>query len=318
MVAMLAHRLGRAVTFRSTKLRRVVPGIVVLAVALAGCTSTAGEPTMEEPTKELGVMSFNIWRNGGRSLAGVTDAIRRSGADVIGLQECNRATAETIARDLGFHLVHDERTNAIVSRLPAERRIGISSDVWGGFGATLLAGGGRRIHVFDVHLFWDVYGPYHLQDGTPEDVIVAQENARRMPGLEEVLALMSDALASGEPTFLVGDFNAPSHLDYASFPWPESLACAARGLVDSYRELHPENRTYPGPFAADEPGVTWTPIVEEEARGAFDRIDFVYHAGSAGSVTPLRSSTLDERNSVTPWPSDHRAVVTRFSVRWGR
>src|SRR5262249_4183996 len=117
----------------------------------------------------------------------------------------------------------------------------------------------------------------------------------------------------GEPSFLVGDFNAPSHLDYADFLWPESLACQAHGLADSYRVLHPENRTYPLPFTSVEPGITWTPLTSEEPRGAFDRIDFIHYA-MASAVTPIQSMELDARNCVRPWPSDHRAVMTTFRL----
>src|SRR5688500_17237800 len=66
---------------------------------------------------DLRVMSFNIWVNGGTSLNRCIQAIRDSGADVVGLQECSASTARTIATNLGFfHLgVADV---SIVSRYP--------------------------------------------------------------------------------------------------------------------------------------------------------------------------------------------------------
>ena len=43
----------------------------------------------------------------------------------------------------------------------------------------------------------------------------------------------------------------------------------------------------------------------------FDRIDFVYF--STGDGVEVKSATeLDGRNSVTAWPSDHRAVLSSF------
>jgi len=55
---------------------------------------------------------------------------------------------------------------------------------------------------------------------------------------------MAPYLAGPAPCFLTGDFNAPSHLDYADFPWPTSLAPYAAGLRDAYRDMHPDLTTY--------------------------------------------------------------------------
>ena len=129
-----------------------------------------------------------------------------------------------------------------------------------------------------------------------------------------MLAAMKPLIAGAEPCFLVGDFNTASHLDYADFPWPSSLVCLEAGLVDSYRELHPANRKYPGSFASDDPGITWTPKPAEEPEDVFDRIDFIYYSKGDGA-RPLSSAELDERNSVQPWPSDHRAVLSTFALR---
>jgi endonuclease/exonuclease/phosphatase family metal-dependent hydrolase len=285
-----------------------------LGPLIAACSGPSSEPeTAPPPPSELKVMSFNIWRSGGRSLVATTDAIRSSGADIIGLQECNEETAQTLARDLGVNEVHDENGHAILTRFPIAK-VGSTRDVWGGLGATITVGRPElpRVHVFDAHLFWDEYGPYYLREGKSSSFVIERENARRMPGLAELFALMDPFVASADATLLVGDFNAPSHLDYVDFAWPESIACLDRGLADSYRELHPQNRKYPGAFALDEPGITWTPLSSEEPHGAFDRIDFIYYRSSRGLV-PTSSTELDERNSVKPWPSDHRAVLTTFA-----
>ena len=65
----------------------------------------------------------------------------------------------------------------------------------------------------------------------------------------------------GIPVFLLGDFNAPSHLDWtaaavgsrphlrAVVDWPVSRAIEAAGFRDTWREIHPD------PVA--EPGLTW-------------------------------------------------------------
>ena len=122
-------------------------------------------------------------------------------------------------------------------------------------GATIELSADQRVHFFNAHLNYTSYGPYLLQDGKSANQIISSENSVRMPGLNELLTLAASFKDTAEPTFVVGDFNAPSHLDYAALNWPESIACYNAGLADSYRVLHSGNRRYPGPFAFNEPGV---------------------------------------------------------------
>ena len=76
----------------------IKPALLCLALA-AVC------PLQAAPVTQLKVMSFNIWVNGGQSLSKCIDAINTSGADLVGLQECNATTAQTIATNLGFHVL---------------------------------------------------------------------------------------------------------------------------------------------------------------------------------------------------------------------
>lgn len=260
------------------------------------------------PVAELKVMSFNIWVSGRGGLTNCIEAIRASGTDLVGLQECNAATAQIVATNLGFYLVSADGC-PIVSRYPV-----ISSQTIGYFRrATVQLSPGQRVHLFNCHLTAYPYGPYDLKQGKPRDFIVNQENTVRAKDLTNLLAVMKPFVAGPEPCFLVGDFNAPSHLDYADFPWPTSVGCIEAGLGDSYRELHTENRKYPGLFAFDAPGITWTPKTAEEPEGVFDRIDFIYYSKGDGAK-PTTSAELDQRNNVKPWPSDHRAVMTTFTL----
>ena len=59
---------------------------------------------------------------------------------------------------------------------------------------------------------------------------------------------------------------------------------------------------------------TWTPLTNQESNGVFDRIDFVYFSAGDG-VTVTNSTELDGRNSINPWPSDHRAVLSTFLLK---
>ena len=82
------------------------------------------------------------------------------------------------------------------------------------------------------------------------------------------------------------------------------------GFVDAYRHVHRD------PLA--NPGHTWTPTTEPTDKSdRHDRIDFVYVRGVARDAIE-GATVVGEKPSaahvvVTPWPSDHRAVLA--SVR---
>ena len=276
---------------------------------LALLTYPAALPVSAASTvSQIKLMSFNIWVSGGRSLSNCIEVIRTSGADIVGLQECRTNTTAIIAKALGFYST-SHAGSPIISRY----KIAATLQTPGGTGATIELTPGQNIHFFNCHLNPYPYGPYTLRDGGGRPKVLEEENSTRMPALKNLLAAMKPYLASSTPCFLTGDFNAPSHLDYADLPWPTSIACIQAGLEDTFRLANPSLRTFPGPFAFDDPGITWTPIREEEPKGIFDRIDFVYQ--SAGDrLEVLESVVLDERNSVKPWPSDHRAVLTRVRL----
>jgi len=260
------------------------------------------------PVTNLTVMSFNIWVNGGTSLAKCIEAIRTSGADLVGLQECGASTALTIATNLGFYHLGVSDVS-IVSRYPIVNVI----PTGGGSAVAVELSPGQRAYLFNCHLAAYPYGPYSIREGRDQTFVLNQENTARMPALNQLLATMGPYLAGNSPCFLTGDFNAPSHLDYVDYPWPTSIAPIQAGLLDAYRLLHPANRLYPPAFAFDDPGITWTPRVDQEPENAFDRIDFLYFSDGDGA-TVTQSIELDARNSASPWPSDHRAVLARFAL----
>jgi hypothetical protein len=121
---------------------------------------------------------------------------------------------------------------------------------------------------------------------------------------------MASYIATGKPVFLSGDFNVCSHLDYNGIAWKCSTECANAGLVDSYRAVNsaPGGHLWPPNWNYNDAGITWTPKPEQELNGKFDRIDFVYCAGTGVTVTS--STALGGAN----WPSDHRAVVSTITI----
>lgn len=263
---------------------------VVLILSELGCAQTS-----------IKVMTFNIWVGGGDNLNKCIQAMQNSGADIIGIQEAS-GTLSTIAASLGFY--YDEGTSTL-SRYP------ITAVQGSGYGqaVTISLPSGKDVYVFNCHLTAYPYGPYELPD---IEAALQAELQTQWADLQPILLNMSSYVATGKPCFLTGDFNVASHLDYANVPWKCSWECARAGLVDSYRYVHPGNRTYPPSFDFNEPGITWTPKPEQEPYDVFDRIDFVYSCGN--NVVCTASDELDSRNSVNPWPSDHRAVVSTFSL----
>jgi hypothetical protein len=197
-----------------------------------------------------------------------------------------------------------------VSKLPVLQRIGVTEETRGGMGATVEVQPGLYAHLFDTHGMWTPYGPYQLGvDGMSVEDVLASEEAVRMPGVRELLDLAAPYIGSNQTTFLVGDFNAPSHFDYEpAMPWPTSLAPLQAGLVDSYHELHPNNAKKAAcQFGIDDPGITWTQLADAEPDGCFDRIDFIYYSDK--DAKPLESHTIDVESS------DHRSVMTTFELK---
>ena len=277
---------------------------LVVLVMIAG----SALPARAAALTNLNVMSFNIWVSGQGGLNNCIEAIRRANADIVGLQECNASTAQTIATSLGYYVL-GANDNSIVSRYPILNSLTIGNSR----GVTVEISPGQRVHLFDCHLTAYPYGPYDIKNGQSQAFVINQENQTRMPALNQLLSVMRSYVSGPDPVFLVGDFNAPSHFDYTNYPWPTSIACTNAGLVDAYYELHPGNRKFPPQFAFNDPGITWTPMTAQEPEGIFDRIDFVYYSRGDG-VTALSANELDGRNSVTPWPSDHRAVLGVFRL----
>lgn len=264
---------------------------------------------------ELRVMSWNLWLGGSPvddHRAKQVKAIMDAGADVVGLQETAGSSARELADALGWHHHSAGENLGVISRHPITARLG-DPDVgfYGAAGVRIAVRPGREVEVWTAHLHYTPYGPYEFHfDGLGADRLIAHEEVR-LGQMGEALRRIGD---TDVPVVLVGDFNCPSHLDWAEVEWPVTRAAEEAGFRDSYREAHPDPATAPGH--------TWSPIhpVHEDGSGRpepQDRIDYVLHRG-------LR--VLDSRTWVTgtpapwpqvagnDWPSDHAAVVTTFAV----
>ncbi|MDZ4779428.1 MAG: endonuclease/exonuclease/phosphatase family protein [Planctomycetia bacterium] len=264
---------------------------------------------------ELKVMTFNILHGGtalGQPLTKTVEAIETSGADLIGLQEQSGSTA-ALADMLGFYHHVQDGDISVLSRYPITQTL--SS------GVEVALPSGEPAYLFNVHLAAYPYQPYDIRDGliSTEVQVIAAAQAARGAAMSRTLETMSPYLTNGAPVFLVGDFNEPSHLDWTAeaadagmnfgmkVAWPASIKAEQAGLTDSYRAVHSN--------PVERRGDTWTPLDGPDE--VHDRIDIVYHAGEL--VDPIDAIVVGENDAladlvVTPYPSDHRAVVGRFAL----
>lgn len=283
----------------------------------------------------LRVMSFNLWvggESGGQPLAQSAAVIRAARADVVGLQETHGAERDgrrpdrgaELAKLLGWHHLNQGGSPGILSRWP------IVTNTPGRQGAVVRLPSGRTATFFNVHLMHAPYQPYQLL-GIPygdgrfirtANEAVAEARAARGRQVEALLAELRPALAAGGPVFLTGDFNEPSHQDWTpraaaagkvplAVEWPSTLAVTAAGLRDAFRAAHPDE--------VARPGWTWTPTTRpDDPKDRHDRIDFAFTGGPGVTVKSCEIVGESAANAdlvVTPYPSDHRAVVAEVEVR---
>lgn len=149
----------------------------------------------------------------------------------------------------------------------------------------------------------------------------------------------------GSLIFFAGDLNEPSGQDWTEatastadhhgvvIDWPTLKILRDGGLVDTYREIYPDPVEYPGyTYPSSNPlkpikSLSWAITSDER-----DRIDYVFYVPdsrltleSVSIIGPQddiirgeRVATEWGRRDIVPpigiWPSDHRAVVAKFSL----
>lgn len=290
----------------------------------AACGPSGDEPAETRATVEPGrvslrVMSFNIeWGGTHVRFDSIAEAIREARADIVGIQEAE-GNLERLAEDLGWY---HSRRNYVISRFPLV-------DPSAGDGKFLFVEvePGKVVAVASVHLPSSPSGTGWLRNGRSPSVVVAMEREVRLPAIEPVLEMLQALHTVGMPVFLAGDFNTPSHADWTeaaigklphrdiAFDWPVSRAVAEAGLRDSFRTVHPD--------PVHDPGFTWwagRPEIEDYNPSdptRRSRIDYVWYAGPAEVTESLVVGEADAEGvdiAVTPWPSDHRAVLSVFEV----
>lgn len=283
-------------------------------------------PTQSPVT--LKIMTMNTWHGGQSVYNGIdkiVNAVKLSGADIVGFQEVPDP-AKTIAERLGWYYYQSPYDGSIISKYPIVEQFEVS-----GVGAPTVRirlPYGQEVMVSSAHLDYREYGPYsaHFYSKTINEIIAQEERSRGVQ-TTSILNRLNKYLSSNMPVFLLGDFNAPSHLDWIEstknvhngyvIEWPVSKKLEQAGMSDSYRVIHPD--------PVKSPGITWSPVFtlthpwdSNNPYEPQDRIDFIYSKGRA-KVTDSKVFVVGEpkeygQHKNNEWPSDHAAVISTFTV----
>ena len=286
---------------------------LVIVIFLFSCQPNQKTLKLNKSADTLSFMSFNILYGGDEvDFSKVVEAIQLANPDVIGIQEAEGAT-EKLTKALNYPY-YDSKLH-LISKYPLIR----SFDK--GWYFTYVETKPGKVFVFsNIHLPSDPYGPELVRDGKPIDSVYKNEYLTRFHELDTHKKYFSELQSKGFPIILTGDFNAPSHLDWTSYhtssrphmkyavEWPVSKSLEKMGFIDTYRSVFPD--------AKAKPGLTWTPgspAPKTNPNETHDRIDFIW---ASGTNNVLDAKILGEKNgpdvdiSVTPYPSDHRGVIT--------
>ena len=282
------------------------------------------------------VMSFNIWvggESGQQPIEQTVEVIKAAKADVVGLQESHGRerdgvrpdSAAVIAEQLGWHYFDQgDDDTGIVSRY---KIVDTTPKKWG---AKMELPSGKQFWLFNAHFAHAPYQPYQLLKipyadapfvDTAEQAVKAACDARESQ-VKSMLAEIEAVRKDGAPIFITGDFNEPPALDWteaaheaglhpAVVCWPATEMLQEAGFVDAFRKVHPD--------PVKQPGFTWTVLTkEDDPTDHHDRIDFVF--APRKNVVVKSAEVIGERPEradilVTPYPSDHRAVVVEADLK---
>lgn len=279
---------------------------------------SAADATPGAPGTLLKVLTLNTYFDSNSGLEGIENLIKTTKADLVGLQEVNQSTP-ILAEKLGMHYVQQDKRTALLSRFPIKE---VTPEK---YGVKIELDNGKEIGFFNVHATSFPFQPAQIahkpSGGGP--YINNEEQAIRWADWtrgSEFRTLIKEADGLGLPSIATGDFNEPTHLDWTPkaveaglYPfkvqWPGSSAFAKAGFKDSYRETHPDE--------VAQPGRTWPANEEPKPGDPNVRIDYVMHRGEGLKVvsSQIVGESADKADIVvSPYPTDHRSVLTTFEV----
>ena len=307
----------------------------IWAVVLAALIVTPLHVQAEEST--LRVMSYNIHRGGvvmlKQPLSQTAKAIRLAKADIVGIQETRSPrgdTLEDLAKLLGWN--HD-MGSCIVTRYEIVEHFKGGKDYKGGIKVKLASD--KHAYIFNLHLPSHPYQPYQLLGIRPkwhkhtnnitfiktEAETIDWAQKARGKDVAKLLKQIKGLPDKDAPVFVVGDFNEPSHLDWTEaaakagrhpikVAYPTSTEMTKAGFSDSYRTIYPDEMKHPG--------YTWSSFYKfDDPTTHHDRIDFVYFKGKGIKLNEVKIVGENQKDAdivISPYPSDHRAVVANFKL----
>ena len=276
------------------------------------------------------VMTYNACRGGtaqGQPLSQSAKLIQLAKADIVGMQEIGDNIPK-LAELLGWN-----HSGTFLTRFEIVDHVqGMGKRSW--YGIKVKLPSGQHAYAFNAHLpnppnqayqLLGLKGGYRVYPkiDTEEEAIAGAKKARGKY-ISRLLKLIKSFAVTEDPVFVLGDFNEPSHLDWTEaaakaghhpmkVAFPTSLMMAGAGFGDAYRTVHPDE--------VAKPGLTWSPVYEPaHPDHHFMRIDYVYFKGKDLKVTDAKIVGEDKEHAdivVSPYPSDHRAVVGAFTLNDG-
>ncbi len=295
--------------------------------------SERNEDKVEKTNQTFSVLVWNIL-HGGQNVAlqedgrpHVINIIKELDPDIVLMIETYGA-GEMIADSLNynFHLIAPEGTAldnpninlSIMSKFPFGERF----DFYRYFnigGIEIFPNDSMKLNVFDV---WLNYQPWSYEPFTlnmsAEELVEWDKSDEREPQVTAILDSLQYFLDQNEevPLIFGGDFNARSHLDWQEdtkgihqgmvVNWWTTSAFEKVGLIDSYREVHPDALLKPGHTIG--------------SGDASCRIDYIHYKGNKikARKSHILKKDLGETIMINDkefmYPSDHGLVLTEFVI----
>ena len=289
---------------------RLAAGLIFALIPL--CTQAAAK----EQSDTLRILSFNILYGGDEiDFQKVVEVIQKANPDVVGIQEAE-GNIPKLASALGWKY-YDSRLH-LLSKYPI-----FCDSIHQWYYAFIEIKPGKSIAMFNIHLPSDPYGPDLIRDGASVEEVLKNEYQLRYSELDTFELMFRELAQKNIPTIVTGDFNSPSHRDWTAemqmmrrhmqYPvdWVVSKRMEENGFVDTYRSHNVDPKK--------NPGLTWTPAAPPivGTNETHDRIDYIWARG----IDRVLNSTLigealsnDVSIAVSPFPSDHRAVLSSLLV----
>ena len=224
--------------------------------------------------------------------------IKESKADIIALQETN-GSGEYLADELGYYYYSISKKLSILSKFPIKRTVKLYKAEKSG-GVEIAVSKKQYLYFFNISLDnsadWSNFNNKYYNKS-----FVQQEQKVRGIDLKEMMEQIRVLIKPKDNTSIVfsGEFNSISNIDNdgAIKNYPVSGLLKEYNFIDSYRNLNPSGRVYPG----------YTRNTESKNKRQ-GRVDYIYYKGNKLQVSD--SEVL--KHHPIKFPSSNFGVLTEF------